>query len=391
MIRCKMDFNDMVERRNNKMENKQELIETVKDEADSYTDDSLYNITSFGTDMSYREIVAMYNDGDLEKPELQRKYVWTRNEASRFIDSILLGLPVPSIFLAKTTDDRRLIVDGYQRIMTVYDYMEKGVFSGDGKAFRLSNSENIHPSWRGKTFAELSADQKRKIRTSPIHAIVFEQKHPQNDTGMYQIFERINTSGRALKPQEIRNCVYHGRFNQFLMELNREKIWRDVIGSETEDSRMADVELILRFFAFSDILQREEMNQQQINLVKYLNEYMRDHSDISPEEEKEKRAEFINTITFLHNAIGEHVFRAGKYINDNIKWAKKVNPVIFDAVCTATVLCNHSDSDTSLYEKYCQLFQNGAFEIVTHQRTTNTENIRKRIEIAAKYLYGAEL
>lgn len=74
------------------------LMEEIKDEVDSYSDDSLYNITSFGTDLSFREIVTMYKEGDLEKPELQRKYVWTKNEASRFVDSILLGLPVPSIF-----------------------------------------------------------------------------------------------------------------------------------------------------------------------------------------------------------------------------------------------------------------------------------------------------
>ena len=73
------------------MSKEKELIEGIKDEAESYSDDSLYNITSFGTDLPYREIVAMYKDGDLEKPELQRKYVWTKNEASRFIDSILLG------------------------------------------------------------------------------------------------------------------------------------------------------------------------------------------------------------------------------------------------------------------------------------------------------------
>lgn len=97
-----------------------DIIDTINSENESYSDDSLFNITSFGTDLSYREIVTMYEDGDLEKPELQRKYVWTKKEASRFIDSVLLGLPVPSIFLAKTEDDKRLIVDGYQRIMTWY-------------------------------------------------------------------------------------------------------------------------------------------------------------------------------------------------------------------------------------------------------------------------------
>lgn len=195
-IKGKISFDELYNRYNKKeyllMDN-QDFCESIVEESESYSDDSLYNITSFGIDMSFREIVTMYKEGDLEKPELQRKYVWTKNEASRFIDSILLGLPVPSIFLAKTNDNKRLIVDGYQRIMTVYDYME-GVFSGDSKKFRLSNSDNIHPNWRGKTFEELTDEQKRTIKTYPIHAIVFEQKHPQDDTGMYQIFERINTS-----------------------------------------------------------------------------------------------------------------------------------------------------------------------------------------------------
>ena len=132
---------------------------------------------------------------------MQRRYVWQKPEASRFIDSILLGLPVPSIFLAKTEGEKRLIVDGYQRIMTVYDFVERGVFGGDGKSFALSQN-GINERWRGKTFSELKDDEKRKIKTYPIHAIVFEQKELKDDTGMYQIFERINTSGRSLKPQD---------------------------------------------------------------------------------------------------------------------------------------------------------------------------------------------
>lgn len=99
--------------------------------------------------------------------------MWNKNEASRFIDSVLLGLPVPSIFLAKTKDEKRLIVDGYQRIMTVYDYVQRGIFGGDGKSFTLSNSEIINKRWRGKTFQELQPEEKRRIRNFPIHAIGF--------------------------------------------------------------------------------------------------------------------------------------------------------------------------------------------------------------------------
>ena len=367
-----------------------ELIGTVLAENESYSDDSLYNITSFGTDISFREIVSMYKDGDLEKPELQRKYVWTKAEASRFIDSVLLGLPVPSIFLAKTSDEKRLIVDGYQRIMTVYDYIE-GVFGGDGKVFKLSSTDAINSAWRGKAYSELTEEQRRKIRNTPIHAIVFEQKHPQDDTGMYQIFERINTSGRPLKPQEIRNCVYHGRFNQFLFDLNKEKVWRQVIGDEKEDSRMADVELILRFFAFSKILSSLEINQKQINLVKYLNEYMGKHSEISDAQKKKCREAFLDTMIFLYERIGDKVFRTGKDVGGEFKWAKKINPVVFDAVSVATVLVGSKREEDNLLERYKALLQNDEFSIVTRQRTTNTDHIRRRIEIAARELYGTQL
>lgn len=367
-----------------------DMIEIIKSENESYTDDSLYNITSFGTDISFRELVSMYKEGDLEKPELQRKYVWSKVEASRFIDSILLGLPVPSIFLAKSADEKRLIVDGYQRIMTVYDYIE-GIFSGDGKVFKLSNSEVIHPNWKGKAYSELTEEQKRKIRNTPIHAIIFEQKHPQDDTGMYQIFERINTSGRSLKPQEIRNCVYHGTYNQFLFNLNKEEIWRKIIGDFKEDSRMADIELILRFFAFSNILKRQEMSQKQINLVKYLNEFMKENVNKSIEELEADKCLFIDTMEFIYNNLGENAFRTGKRNGDSFKWAKKINPVVFDAVSTATVIAGNNRNVNGLYDSYMNLLELPEFGLVTKQRTTNTDHIRKRIEIACDVLYGVRI
>ena len=96
--------------------------ETQSEIDDDYSDDSLFNISSWGADLTFRELIAMYEENELIKPELQRKYVWDKTEASRFIESILLGLPVPSIFLAQA-GSQKLIVDGYQRIMTVYDYV----------------------------------------------------------------------------------------------------------------------------------------------------------------------------------------------------------------------------------------------------------------------------
>lgn len=371
----------------------QMIVDEIKEETDSYSDDSLFNITSFGTDMTFRELITMYEEGDLEKPEMQRNYVWNKNEASRFIDSVLLGLPVPSIFLAKTKDEKRLIVDGYQRIMTVYDYVQRGVFGGDGKSFTLSNSEIINKRWRGKTFQELQPEEKRRIRNFPIHAIVFEQKEPQDDTGMYQIFERINTGGRTLKPQEIRNCVYHGDFNKLLIELNKNTNWRKIYNDGAEDTRMADIELILRMFAFGYIYSQEEIQQKQINLVKYLNQFMKRNDSFSIVS-KEKISDDFNTIMdFFANNFSVNIFRNGKKKDDHISFSKKINPAIVDSIFAATMYIKKKNGldfgeDIDFAERYERLILMDDYQDSISKRTTNIDKIQKRINLACEVLYG---
>lgn len=220
---------------------------------------------------------------------------------------MLLGLPVPSIFLAKTPDEKLLIIDGYQRIMTVYDYV-RGVFSGDNKTFKLSRSEKINSKWRGKAFAELSDAEQRKVRNTTIHAIIFLQQHPTNDdTSLYQVFERINTSGRTLLPQEIRNCVYQGNFNDLLFELNKLPKWRSLFGSAEEDQRMRDVEFILRFFALNSV-EFEAITQENISLKKFLNQFFGKYKNLTEEQVTDYRDRFTKCIDFIHDNIGINAF-----------------------------------------------------------------------------------
>ena len=363
-------------------------VEELKDEKVGYSDDDLYNINSWGADLSFREIINMYTDDELQKPELQRKYVWKRVEASRFIDSILLGLPVPSVFFAKEPNETMLIIDGYQRIMTVYDYVN-GIFSGDGKVFKLSNTENINSRWRGKAFAELEPEEKRRIRNTTIHAIIFEQKHPRNDTGMYQVFERINTGGRTLKEQEIRNCVYQGPCNDLLFELNTTEAWRNILGLAKEDARMADLELILRFFAMNDLKNREEFNLKQINLAKYLNQYMNEKNQIDDEEQEKMKNMFLSMIKACESAYGKDAFKNLK--KDSIQFTSKINPAIYDAISVATAYAIEKgiwDSSINYKERYIQLLKNEKFIEAASKRTTNVENIIARINFASESIYG---
>lgn len=380
---------DELKRRYRKMNTKEkDYIEEIQSEIDDdYSDDSLFNISSWGADLSFRELISMYEEDELVKPELQRKYVWDKVEASRFIESILLGLPVPSVFLAQS-GSQKLIVDGYQRIMTVYDYM-RGIFSTDKKVFRLSNSEKINARWRNKAFSELSTDDQRKIKSTTIHAIIFEQKKPENDgTSLYQVFERINTSGRTLTPQEIRNCVYQGSFNTMLFEINENKTWRELFGTEEADSRMRDLEYILRFFTMKtgDILDTES---KQISLKKALNDFMKTHKEDSPADIQRFKDEFDTTVQLVYDYIGKDAFR--NYTRG--KFSKKFHPAIFDAIMVAVFLIHKQGiplADVS-EEKHIALLENPGFKEATSKRTTDVENVRKRIFLAGEMLLGVDL
>ena len=202
---------------------------------------------------------------------------------------------------------------------------------------------------------------------------------------MYQIFERINTGGRTLKPQEIRNCVYQGEFNKLLFELNKNDNWRYLIG-EQEDSRMADLELILRYFAMKELYLDKE-SATQINLVKFLNEYMSKNQNIDSKAYNNYKKEFESIIEILCDQLSDKAFRNLKKNSDSL-FAKKVSPSIFDAVTVSTYLALENNKDTTnLFEKYKKLCADIDFIDVTSQHTTNIKNIFKRIDIAYRILY----
>tara|TARA_R110002033_G_scaffold57656_1_gene106834 strand:- start:572 stop:1705 length:1134 start_codon:yes stop_codon:yes gene_type:complete len=369
----------------------QEYIEEIQGEVnDSYSNDDLYNINSWGADLSFRELISMYDEDELLKPELQRKYVWEKPEASRFIESILLGLPVPSIFLANTKEDKKLIIDGYQRIMTVFDFVKKGIWQKDGKVFKLSNTDKINERWRGKSFSELEDKEQRKIRSTTIHAIIFEQKAPNdNDTSLYQVFERINTGGRALMPQEIRNCVNQGKFNDLLFELNKNENWRNLYGKLPEDTRMRDIEFILRFLALdTDYIKNNTLSN--ISLKKYLNEFMGSENSQTPEIIEYRREKFNATMAFINNNIGENAFYniTG---GDETKIRKRFYPTIFDSICPAvSIALERLGTDIpieNLESKRLQLLKDEDYRKFTSEGTMQISHIHGRINLALNYLF----
>lgn len=354
------------------------------------SNDDLFNITSWGADPSVRELIAQYQDGDIEKPELQRKYVWGKKAASRFIESLLLGLPVPSIFLANLESGKRLIIDGYQRIRTLVDFIDEGVWSGDSTVFRLYDSELINKRWRGKSFKELDEDDKRRLKNYCLHAIIFEQKTPKNDSGLYQVFERINTSGTPLNDQEIRNCVYQGKLNSLLFKLNENVKWRKLNNCPV-DSRMRDLELILRFFAMNtENVYRS--SDSTITLKHLLNRYMCENLSANEVFLTAKQKDFETVVDFIFDNMGEEAFF--NLQNDLEKMRRRLYPTVLDSIMVATSIALSQgfkvEAGIDMKQRRMDLLRDAEYRNSITQGTMRVDNIKMRISRALSILYHIE-
>ena len=215
----------------------------VYDDAEEVSDDVEqinYDITSYGADFPADMLVARLKNGDIVIPKFQREFVWTLRDASRFIESLILGLPVPGIFLSKDKASRLVVVDGQQRLRSLWAFFDNDF---KGKSFAL---KKVHAMLEARRYKELDPEQRRMLDNALIHATIFTQNSPQDgESATYSVFERLNTGGRRLYPQEIRAAIHHtGGFSEALKSFNEIPSWRAIYG-QSKSERMKDVELIL--------------------------------------------------------------------------------------------------------------------------------------------------
>lgn len=205
-----------------------------------------YEIFSYPADTTIKGYLEQWNNKQLYVPEFQRAYVWDQPRASKLIESFLLGLPVPPVFLYKPAGSKTFwIIDGQQRILSLINF-QKGVF-GEGK-FRL---KGVDERWDGKSFDELDPADKFSLETAVLRAIVIQQTQPNDHSSIYHIFERLNTGGIRLNAMEVRQCVYLSNFLGALAEWNLDPNWQSLLGVSKADKRLRDRELALRVISLS--------------------------------------------------------------------------------------------------------------------------------------------
>ena len=192
-----------------------------------------YDIATYPSDYTLSGIQELWTAKDLIIPDFQREFVWSIEQGSLLINSFLMGLPVPPVFFYIDEDNKNLVIDGQQRILSIIFYFE-GYFgvetSEKRRVFRLTGLSPKSP-YHNLRFGDLKDLDQRKLRGSVLRAVNIKQLAPRSDnSSVYHIFERLNTGGTALKPQEIRNCVYRGPIVQAFRALNRDRNWRKYSG-----------------------------------------------------------------------------------------------------------------------------------------------------------------
>lgn len=260
-----------------------------------------FSISVSRRDFDVDGLVKRLRNGDIYIPDFQRAYVWKQQQASRLIESLLLGLPVPGIFLAIESETKKLLVlDGQQRLISLLSFYD-GKFPNNRISFSL---KGVHPQFDRQSYKSLVDADRRQLDNSVLSATVVEA-HNKNEESIYYIFERLNTGGTLLKPQEIRGCIYHGELNNLLAQLNKTADWRNIYGKPDKNRR--DQELILRFLALY-----YQSDDYKPSMKEFLNKFMSKNRHLKDISKEEMSQVFIKTIGVISQGIGNTAFRRDK-------------------------------------------------------------------------------
>ena len=328
-----------------------------------------YDIATYPSDFTLSGIEELWKNKTLVIPDFQREYVWHIKQASLLIESFLLGLPVPPVFFYIDEDNKSLVIDGQQRILSSIFYFQ-GFFGpenskGKRKVFRLYGLNEKSPYYK-KTFEELPESDQRKLRSCVLRAINVRQITPtEEQTSVYHIFERLNTGGTPLKAQEIRNVVFRGDIVRVLRKLNEDVNWRTIIGNKNIDKHQRDVELVLRLFAFTYCLEEYEKPMKD-----YLGKIMKKNKDAKTKNFKTFEEKFTLVTKYIVNELGEKPF--------NIRGP--LNTSALDSVF-CTLLKNFPKKPVDLKRKYEELKKIPEFEKFTTKGTTDTQTVKSRFEL----------
>lgn len=325
-------------------------------------DDVLSKVSVSSFDLSFNELADMYSTGELDiRPEFQRIFRWSAEAQSRFIETLILGLPIPPIYVVEEESGQYLLIDGLQRISTYLHF--RGVLNAPqfqppikpGNYLELTDCE-IVSALNGLKYEDLSTSLKIKLKRAFIHVEVI--KRASDKRFKYHMFKRLNTGGVVLSNQQIRNCTIRmldSKLNELLIDLSEEENFFACTSNLTIEQRYDsfEQELVLRYFALKNA--RDEFKH---DVGAFLTSYMEQVSD--PENPRafnyqEERENFVKTFGLLNRAWGDRVFARTKPSDGN-SLAKNFNIYHFESLTLGLqdVLAEYDENNPEQIEKLKQ-------------------------------------
>ena len=340
-------------------------------------------IKSERMDMSFGEIINMYRDKEIIiSPEYQRAFRWDQQRQSDFIESILLGIPFPSIFVATNPDGKWELIDGLQRVSTVLSFFNE-LKDENGNSYPKNGLKLVEGSMlkglKDITIETLPLEYKLQIKRTPcrVEIILKESEFKMR----YELFKRLNTGGEGLSRQEIRNCIFRGldsRYSEFVSDLSQNDIFRDIVNiSVANEEKMYYEELVLRYLT----LKNKGTRYSQANIQDYMDEYLesqcKEFDDMKIQADK---VLFSKIMELLESLKDENIFKLGK---------RYFTTSMYDAI-----MLSLSDNSIELEEldieelgkKIATLKENKEFNKYVGSASSNPTSITNKVKIAKKVL-----
>ena len=358
-----------------------------------------YEISAVPNDFNIKTIFDFIESGVVKIPGFQRNYVWDLKRASKLIESILIGIPIPQVFLFEKGKNDYLVIDGQQRLMTIY-YFLKGRFPKKQSRVMLRRIFNEFGEIPDKTlhndeyFSDFNLKLKDKIvdpnnildnlnyytlgdrkTTFDLRTIrnVFNKQNfpPEDDSSIFELFNRLNTGGINLRQQEIRACLYHSAFYTMLNKINLEKKWRKLIGLPEPDVNMKDIEYLLR--GFSMLL---EGDNYRGSLLKHLNIFSQNATKF-----KKDKIQYLGQLfsNFLKScdSLSDNPFRL-----ITKKFNISIYESVFVALCSESINKNIIEVKSVSQDKLDMLKSDEDFLSASEAETGRKINVEKRLKRA---------
>lgn len=326
------DYMESVPATLNHLEDDSELEPEISEESEPSEISRPYDPTLIRVEpkmFSLRNILDMIEEGEIDiAPDFQRLQVWSPKQKSRLIESVLLRIPLPAFYFASDNDGKLQVVDGVQRLSTIYDFVRGNV------SFPLVQLEYLTDEVGGRRYAQLKNSLwAKRINSTQIVANVIDAQTPA--PVKFDIFKRINTGGTPLNSQEIRHCMSKSPSRELLKRLTSTDVFFNATGgSLSSNVRMADREMALRVIAFAAL--GIDRYFQTVGLDQFLNETtMAIDARALPSPLEAYEFHFNRAMSLAYDIFGEHSFRKWPITTDR---RFPINRAIFEAVGTTLLL-----------------------------------------------------